>query len=111
MAGRNLGPEVKVREFVLVPSYKLKALEEAGAESVNERKHHDKADAEQGTTKENKTSSNIAESPFEEDSSDKDTKRPTESEERQTSGIRKRRGGGASLDERRKRLRKLWLDL
>ena len=114
MAGRKLGPEVKVREFVLVPSYKLKALEEAGGESVYQPKKDEKQKHEELTSKQDNTSTNNSESEVKEEgreSLDNETKVPGESEEYQTNGIRKRRGGGASLDERRKRLRKLWLNL
>ena len=114
MAGLKLGLEVKVREFVLVPSYKLKALEEAGAESVYEGKQKDKEKDEEGNSNELKPSTDISAREVGEDTtemSDNETKVPTESEQSQSNRVRNKRGGGASLDERRKRLHKLWLNL
>ena len=105
---------MKVREFVLVPSYKLKALEEAGAESVHEHKQDGKHQNKELSTKEDQTARNISESEFKEEpseSSDKQTNVLGETEENEKNGLRRKRGGGASLDERRKRLRKLWLNL
>ena len=126
--------ESKVREFVLVPSFKLASLEQTEAGSIDEVNDEDdrtirvdsyglqRKDSD-GLQRKNSNSLDVKGLPGE----DKDllTEGKELGEEKKSTNIApiegngkssidgsvKTRRGGYSLDERRKRLRKLWLDL
>ncbi len=126
MAGRKVSKELKVREFVLVPSFKLASLEQTEAGSIEEVNDEDdrriRVDSD-GLLRKNSNSLDVKGLPGE----DKDllTEGKELGEEKKSTNIApiegngkssidgsvKTRRGGYSLDERRKRLRKLWLDL
>ncbi len=134
MAGRKSAEESKVREYILVPSFKLAALQQADAESVSNipatHSNHEvqpnrKTGMPRGSDKkdirEHKPQGVVEKQPQDtsiepEDDTDWETRTHTQPGGDSTDGVstgigatKKRRG--SSLADRRKRLRLLWLDL
>ncbi len=135
MAGRKSAEESKVREYILVPSYKLAALQEAEAESVTDIQdshsklalgHHRKTAMPEGLKqnihrntgrkpeaihdKQPSTSNHEPEEDTEWETNSHNHPQEIENGDSSSNGATKKRRG-ISLAERRKRLRVLWLDL
>ncbi len=135
MAGRKSAEESKVREYILVPSYKLAALEQAEAESVSDIQdshsnvqvgHHRKTampEAVRDNTHRKTGKKPEAIDEKQPGNSNHDPEEDTDWEthshnhslgldngDSSSNGAGKKRRG-ISLAERRKRLRLLWLDL
>ena len=127
MAGRKSGEESKVREYILVPSFKLGALEKADAESAGnvpqthsnllalQQRNGDFEQKGSRTSGSDKHGIRVLES-SKVQNDEEDTEWETTSgmqdmsTEESGNGTEKKRRGN-SLADRRKRLRLLWLDL